>query len=541
MREKVVGGVQVGRLESDLRHARQAGDAAEGRVSAAHKDLRAMATLEEEARRLRSQLQAADKRRARDGKALKDSEARAAAAEARAVERGGAVDALQQQLAAVRPPPLCCVFLRWRGFCVGIWRIRYRDSRHCMVQHHMTRPSSATPCPAPRQGVLSNLTRGICEPNGGVRSTLTADGGLGRVQAQAEQRKTTAALDAASKQAKERAAQAEEAQARADAQQAKLQEQAEEIAKLQEERASQRILLPVGMEEELDAPMTRSPRKGAEAVTSGADAVTRGAFRPAAGGGPALLGGSNFTDYSRAFAQGASSGADGGGLRLGGGFSEAASAAAWGPGKAERLLQGLSSHGGAAAAAAAGRVGGASPAVPGINPAAKPFVATKQRAGAATSAGMPTASEASAVSSGMHGMQRTGLSLAPGHDGMHGVALMGTGAPRQGGYGMQPGPGPPLMSLGFFDTGDVSGGAVPRSGANKDALSQGGDLLSGDVLGQGGAGGGIPGSGRGGGAGPPLMQGVSSQMHPLSFMMSPNTQKPQQNIWARPPGASHYG
>lgn len=363
-----------------------------------------------------------------------------------------------------------------------------------------------------------------------------------RLQAQVEQRKTTAALDSANKQAKEGAAQLEEAQARAEQLQTKLAAQAEELSKLQEERASQRILLPVGMEEELDAPMTRSPRSkaGEAAVTSGADGVTRGAFRPTAGGGPALLGGSNYTDYARAFAQGAPVTADGGGLRLGSGFSEAASAAAWGPGKADRLL-GLANRGGTGAAPA-GRVGGSATAVPGINPAAKPFVATKQRGGASTSAGMPTASEGGGASGGMHGMQRSGLNLASGHDGMHGVALMGSGAARQGGYGgMQP--GPPLMSLGFFDSpGDVSGnGAVARGGSTKDALPQGGDLLGNDVLGQGGSGGGLAGAGRGNGAGPPLMQGVSSQMHPLSFMMSPSTQKPPPNIWARPPGASHYG
>lgn len=355
------------------------------------------------------------------------------------------------------------------------------------------------------------------------------------LQAQAESRKAAAALDAANKQIKEKAKEAGDAQARAEGLQAEMEAQAEELAKLQDERAPQRILLPVGMEEELDAPMTRSPRKGAEAVTSNSETVGRaaGAFRPAAGGGPALLG-SNFPDYSRAFAQGAS-GPDGGGLRLGAGFSEASTAAAWGPGKpTERLLHGLAGRG-AGGGAGGGRVGGGASAVPGTNPAAKPFVATKQRGGAVTSAGMPPASEAGGVSGAMHGMQRPGLSLTPGHEGMPGIGLMGAGGPRQAGYGMQP--GQPLMSLGFFDPqGDVSGSSTAqRAGGNAEALSQGGDLLGGDVLGQGGA------TGRGGGAGPPLMQGVAGQMHPLSFMMSPSTQKPPQNIWGRPPGASHYG
>lgn len=101
------------RLESDLRQARQAGDAAENRVTAAQKDLRAMAALEDEARRLRSQLQAADKRRARDSKALKDTEARAAAVETRLAERNSHLESLQQQLSAVR---LC--HCSRRGPCV---------------------------------------------------------------------------------------------------------------------------------------------------------------------------------------------------------------------------------------------------------------------------------------------------------------------------------------------------------------------------------------------------------------------------------------
>lgn len=90
------------RLESDLRVARQVGDAAENRVTAAQKDLRNMSVLEEEVRRLRSQLQKADKRLARESKALKDAEARGATAETRLAERDSHMDSLQQQLSTVR-------------------------------------------------------------------------------------------------------------------------------------------------------------------------------------------------------------------------------------------------------------------------------------------------------------------------------------------------------------------------------------------------------------------------------------------------------
>lgn len=93
---------QVARLEAELRQARQAGDAAENKATAAAKDLRQLGSLEEEVRRLRSQALVNDKRRTKDTKSLKDAEARASTLDARLSERDSQVETLQKQLAAVR-------------------------------------------------------------------------------------------------------------------------------------------------------------------------------------------------------------------------------------------------------------------------------------------------------------------------------------------------------------------------------------------------------------------------------------------------------
>ena len=89
-------------MEAELRQARQAGDAAENKATAAAKDLRQLGSLEEEVRRLRSQALANDKRRTKDTKSLKDAEARASTLDARLSERDSQVETLQKQLAAVR-------------------------------------------------------------------------------------------------------------------------------------------------------------------------------------------------------------------------------------------------------------------------------------------------------------------------------------------------------------------------------------------------------------------------------------------------------
>ena len=101
------------------------------------------------------------------------------------------------------------------------------------------------------------------------------------MQAQAEQRKTAANLDkAAGKVAgleKEVHAHAEHSSKL----RTQVEAQADELSKLQEERATQRILLPPGMEEEFDAPMpAASPRKASDTASS--DIPRSGA---AAGGG----------------------------------------------------------------------------------------------------------------------------------------------------------------------------------------------------------------------------------------------------------------
>lgn len=93
------------RLEAELRQARQAGDAAETKASAAAKDLRQLSSLEEEVRRLRSQALANDKRRTKESKTLKDAELRASTLDTRLSERDSQLEAQQKQLAAVCPPP----------------------------------------------------------------------------------------------------------------------------------------------------------------------------------------------------------------------------------------------------------------------------------------------------------------------------------------------------------------------------------------------------------------------------------------------------
>jgi predicted nucleic acid-binding Zn-ribbon protein len=98
--------LQVMRLEVELRQARQAGDAAETKATAAAKDLRQLSSLEDEVRRLRSQAIANEKRRTKDAKSLKDAELRASTLDSRLSERDSQVEAMQKQLAAVRTPLL---------------------------------------------------------------------------------------------------------------------------------------------------------------------------------------------------------------------------------------------------------------------------------------------------------------------------------------------------------------------------------------------------------------------------------------------------
>lgn len=112
---------QVLRLEAELRQARQAGDAAETKASAAAKDLRLLSSLEEEVRRLRAQVLTQEKRRLKDTKTFKDAELRASTLDSRLSERDGQVDVLQKQLAAVRTCQLpqggalsCCCLLTVR-------------------------------------------------------------------------------------------------------------------------------------------------------------------------------------------------------------------------------------------------------------------------------------------------------------------------------------------------------------------------------------------------------------------------------------------
>ena len=136
----------------------------------------------------------------------------------------------------------------------------------------------------------------------------------------------------------------------------------------------------------------------------------------------------------------------------------------------------------------------------GINPAAKPFVASRGRnAGGATN----TASRDSGA--GMHGSLTRGLGSLPqlgGHDSMHestmhsgGMNGLGIGGgapplpPRQSSFAMPS--GQPLMSLGFFESpcpdapsqhgaGTVTSG-VHRKASGGDAMGQG-ELLRGDVM-----------------------------------------------------------
>lgn len=401
------------------------------------------------------------------------------------------------------------------------------------------------------------------------------------LQAQAEHRKTAASLEgAASKVAeleKEVVAQTE----RSNELCTQVEAQADELSKLQEERATQRILLPPGMEEEFDAPMTQSsPRKGSDAVNS--DNTRAGAASGGGGfsgsAGPSLLHAGSYPDYKSAFSGGPAPGAtpregDGGSLALSGFSGDTASAwssAAAAGGKGESLLRGLGGRGAGRGSVEAGlnRVGRASAAaaVSGINPAAKPFVASRGRntGGTANTASRDTGS-------GMHGGLTRGLGSLPqlgGHDSMHensmhgggmnGLGMAGGGPPlppRQSSFAMPS--GQPLMSLGFFESpgpdasSNQHGSGAVASGVHRktnggESMGQG-ELLRGDALGQGSGTGVVPssgGAGRGTSGGPPLMQQGSGAQMPampsLPFMMSPSTQKPHQNIWGRPPGAPHY-
>lgn len=360
-----------------------------------------------------------------------------------------------------------------------------------------------------------------------------------------------------------------------------MEAQADELSKLQEERATQRILLPPGMEEEFDAPMTQtSPRKGGDAVTSdgarGGGAAGAGGFSGAAG--PSLLHTGAYPDYKSAFSGGPAPGAtpregDGGSLSLGGFSGDASSpwsAAAAAGGKGEHLLHGLGGRGTGRGSVEAGlnRVGrvSAAAAVSGINPAAKPFVASRGRNAAGTA---NTATRDSG--SGMHGGLSRGLGSLPqlgAHDSMHdssmhsggmnGLGMGGAGPPlppRQSSFAMPS--GQPLMSLGFFESpgpdgaaGQHAGGSV-ASGVHRktnggEPLGQN-ELLVGDVLRQGSSSGAVSasGTGRGTSGAPPLMQQGSSVQMPTMpslppFMMGGSAQKQHQNIWGRPPGAPHY-
>lgn len=83
-----------------MRTAQHEASAAAQRATAAERDARAargrLSTLEDDAKALRGQAQQEEKRRARDGRAIKDAEARLA-------ERDGQLDTATKALAKVRP------------------------------------------------------------------------------------------------------------------------------------------------------------------------------------------------------------------------------------------------------------------------------------------------------------------------------------------------------------------------------------------------------------------------------------------------------
>lgn len=91
--------VQVQQHAAEVRTAQQEASAAAQRATAAERDARAargrLSALEDDAKSMRGQAQQEEKRRARDGRALKDVEARLA-------ERDGQLDTANKTLAKVR-------------------------------------------------------------------------------------------------------------------------------------------------------------------------------------------------------------------------------------------------------------------------------------------------------------------------------------------------------------------------------------------------------------------------------------------------------
>ena len=100
--------MQVAQLGAELRTAEHAGAAAAADLSDAQKEARSLvtsaATADDEARKLRGQLQTLEKRRQREGKSLKDVEGKLSDAETLAADRARQVDALKHQLSKV------CIF-----------------------------------------------------------------------------------------------------------------------------------------------------------------------------------------------------------------------------------------------------------------------------------------------------------------------------------------------------------------------------------------------------------------------------------------------
>ena len=208
------------------------------------------------------------------------------------------------------------------------------------------------------------------------------------MQRTAELRKASAQIKTSQKETSTKAEALAAAEARVRELEERLKTQARELAALREEQSHQRVLLPPGMEAELDADV--------------ADDRKAGQHRPRAGGGSAPGGEAQSRafspwDYRGAFAPQPSG--EGGvaqaplrargsaaGLHGGGAFAEAGKqeSSASAPGGSE------GGNGGGSGGSRAedhnprrGAVAAAAVSAAGVNPAAKPFIATARTAGSA--------------------------------------------------------------------------------------------------------------------------------------------------------------
>lgn len=204
------------------------------------------------------------------------------------------------------------------------------------------------------------------------------------LQRTAELRKASAQIKASQKETSTKADALAEAQARTRELEERLATQARELAALRDEQSHQRVLLPPGMEAELDADVA-DDRKGSQSSRAGggsapgADGQTR-AFSP--------------WDYRGAFAPqpAAEGGVAQGGLRARGsaaGLHGSTAFAEAGKQESSASAPGGSEGGGTGGARAEdpnsrrGAAAAAAVSAAGVNPAAKPFIASARPTGSA--------------------------------------------------------------------------------------------------------------------------------------------------------------